>query len=104
MTTLQTTSTQDIFAPIEEDLDRVVEVITQLSLDEIERCPAGIDALDTIDERLAHVMATPGQKDAPCDDVARVQVVGSDAGRKGNQHGGRGRATAHSRVDTRRHG
>ena len=65
MTTLQTETSQDIFAPIEKDLDRVVEVITQLSIEEIERCPAGIDALDTLDERLAHVMATPGKKMRP---------------------------------------
>lgn len=65
MTTLQTTSTQDIFAPIAEDLDRVVDVITQLSIEEIERCPAGIDALETLDERLAHVMSTPGKKMRP---------------------------------------
>ncbi len=66
MTTVQTaTSQQDIFAPISADLDRVVEVITQLSIDEIERCPAGIDALDTLDERLSHVMATPGKKMRP---------------------------------------
>lgn len=65
MTTLQTSTTQDIFAPIEKDLDRVVEVITELSIEEIERCPAGIDALDTIDDRLAHVMATPGKKMRP---------------------------------------
>ena len=65
MTTLQTATTQDIFAPISGDLDRVVEVITQLSIEEIERCPAGIDALDTIDERLTHVMATPGKKMRP---------------------------------------
>ena len=66
MTTVQTTSSkQDIFAPISEDLDRVVEVITQLSIDEIERCPAGIEALDTLDERLSHVMSTPGKKMRP---------------------------------------
>ena len=65
MTTIQTTPTQDIFAPIEGDLDRVVEVITQLSIEEIERCPAGIDALETLDERLAHVMSTPGKKMRP---------------------------------------
>ena len=65
MTTIQTTPTQDIFAPIEKDLDRVVEVITQLSIEEIERCPAGIDALETLDERLTHVMSTPGKKMRP---------------------------------------
>ena len=65
MTTVQSTSGQDIFAPISKDLDRVVDVITQLSIDEIERCPAGIDALDTLDERLAQVMATPGKKMRP---------------------------------------
>ena len=65
MTTVRTTASQDIFAPISDDLDRVVEVITQLSIDEIERCPAGIDALDTLDERLAHVMETPGKKMRP---------------------------------------
>ena len=65
MTTVRTTASQDIFAPISDDLDRVVEVITQLSIDEIERCPAGIDALDTLDERLAHVMATPGKTMRP---------------------------------------
>ncbi len=65
MTTIQTTPTQDIFAPIEGDLDRVVEVITQLSIEEIERCPAGIDALETLDERLTHVMSTPGKKMRP---------------------------------------
>ena len=65
MTTIQTTPTQDIFAPIEQDLDRVVEVITQLSIEEIERCPAGIDALETLDERLTHVMSTPGKKMRP---------------------------------------
>ena len=65
MTALQMTTTQDIFAPIADDLDRVVEVITELSIEEIERCPAGIDALDTLDERLAHVMATPGKKMRP---------------------------------------
>lgn len=65
MTTIQTTPAQDIFAPIEQDLDRVVEVITQLSIEEIERCPAGIDALETLDERLTHVMSTPGKKMRP---------------------------------------
>ena len=65
MTTIPTTSAQDIFAPIEEDLGRVVEVITELSIEEIERCPAGIDALETLDERLAHVMSTPGKKMRP---------------------------------------
>ena len=65
MTTVRTTASQDIFAPISADLDRVVDVITQLSIDEIERCPAGIDALDTLDERLAHVMETPGKKMRP---------------------------------------
>ena len=65
MTTIQTTTAQDIFAPIEQDLDRVVEVITQLSIEEIERCPAGIDALETLDERLTHVMSTPGKKMRP---------------------------------------
>ena len=65
MTTIQTTPAQDIFAPIEKDLDRVVEVITQLSIEEIERCPAGIDALETLDERLTHVMSTPGKKMRP---------------------------------------
>ena len=65
MTTVRTTASQDIFAPISDDLDRVVDVITQLSIDEIERCPAGIDALDTLDERLAHVMATPGKTMRP---------------------------------------
>ena len=66
MTTAQTTSSQqDIFAPISDNLDRVVEVITQLSIDEIERCPAGIDALDTLDERLSHVMSTPGKTMRP---------------------------------------
>lgn len=65
MTTVRTTASQDIFAPISDDLDRVLDVITQLSIDEIERCPAGIDALDTLDERLSHVMATPGKKMRP---------------------------------------
>ena len=65
MTTVQTTAQQDIFAPISADLDRVVEVITALSIEEIERCPAGIDALDTLDQRLAHVMETPGKKMRP---------------------------------------
>ena len=66
MTTVQPAqSQQDIFAPISEDLERVVEVITQLSIDEIERCPAGIDAIDTLDERLAHVMSTPGKTMRP---------------------------------------
>ncbi len=65
MTTIQTTPAQDIFAPIEKDLDRVVEVITKLSIEEIERCPAGIDALETLDERLTHVMSTPGKKMRP---------------------------------------
>ena len=65
MTTIQTTPAQDIFAPIEKDLDQVVEVITQLSIEEIERCPAGIDALETLDERLTHVMSTPGKKMRP---------------------------------------
>ena len=65
MTTVQSTSRQDIFAPISKDLDRVVDVITQLSIEEIERCPAGFDALDTLDERLAHVMETPGKKMRP---------------------------------------
>ena len=65
MTTIQTTPARDIFAPIEKDLDRVVEVITQLSIEEIERCPAGIDALETLDERLTHVMSTPGKKMRP---------------------------------------
>ena len=65
MTTVRTITSQDIFAPISDDLDRVVDVITQLSIDEIERCPAGIDALDTLDERLAHVMATPGKTMRP---------------------------------------
>ena len=65
MTTTQTTPAQDIFAPIEKDLDRVVEVITELSIEEIERCPAGIDALETLDERLTHVMSTPGKKMRP---------------------------------------
>ena len=65
MTTLLATPQQDVFAPISDDLDRVVDVITQLTIDEIERCPAGIDALDTLDERLAHVMATPGKKIRP---------------------------------------
>ena len=65
MTTLLATPQQDVFAPISDDLDSVVDVITQLTIDEIERCPAGIDALDTLDERLAHVMATPGKKIRP---------------------------------------
>ena len=41
MTTVQSTSRQDIFAPISKDLDRVVDVITQLSIEEIEALPCG---------------------------------------------------------------
>ena len=65
MTTLQAIPRQDIFAPISDDLDKVVDAITQLTIDEIERCPAGFDALGTLDERLAHVMSTPGKKIRP---------------------------------------
>ena len=82
MTTLQTISTQDIFAPIEEDLDRVVEVITRLSIEEIERCPAGIDALDTIDERLSHVMATPGKKMRPAMTLLASKLWGASPDEK----------------------
>ncbi len=65
MTTLQTASNQYVFAPITQDLDRVVEVITQQNIAEMERCPAGFEAIDTIDERLAHVFSTPGKKLRP---------------------------------------
>ena len=78
MTTVRTTASQDIFAPISGDLDRVVEVITQLSIDEIERCPAGIDALDTLDERLAHVMETPGKKMRPAMTLLASKLWGAD--------------------------
>ncbi len=64
-TALQPTSQQDIFAPISTELDRVVDVITQLSIDEMQRCPAGIGTLETLDERLAHVISTPGKKMRP---------------------------------------
>ena len=65
MTTLQSPPRPDIFAPISDDLVRVVDVITELSIEEIANCPAGIDALETLDERLGHVMATPGKKMRP---------------------------------------
>lgn len=82
MTISQTASQQDIFAPIAQDLDKVVEVITQLSIDEIERCPAGIDALDTLDDRLAHVMATPGKKMRPAMTLLASKLWGAPTDEK----------------------
>ena len=78
MTTLQTTSELDIFAPISDDLERVVDVITELSIDEIERCPAGFDALDTLDERLSHVMSTPGKKMRPAITLLTSRLWGAN--------------------------
>ena len=82
MTTTRTASQQDLFAPIAGDLDKVVEVITQLSIDEIERCPAGIEAIDTLDERLALVMATPGKKMRPAMTLLASKLWGASSDEK----------------------
>ena len=81
-TTIQSSSEQDIFAPIASDLDRVVDVITELSIDEMQRCPSGIDALDTLDERLAHVIATPGKKMRPAMTLLAARLWGAKSDEK----------------------
>lgn len=58
----QSTIQSDTFAPVAEDLERVIAVIAELSMNEIPKYPSDLTELD---ERLAHVMATPGKKIRP---------------------------------------
>ncbi len=69
----------DAFAPISEDLDRVVSVIAKLSMDELPRYPEGLGVLD---ERLAHVMATPGKKLRPAITLLASKLWGAQPDEK----------------------
>ncbi len=76
---VNTASQLDAFAPIAEDLDRVVARIAKLSMDELPRYPEGLDALD---ERLAHVMATPGKKLRPAITLLSSRLWGAQPDQK----------------------
>ncbi len=64
-----------LFAPVAQELERVVETIAGLSMDELSKYPS---ALNELNGRSAHVMSTPGKKIRPAITLLSSQLWGAE--------------------------